>query len=82
MGQFDAAKESYESLRTFGDNATADSCLKKLDDAQERDAYCIAESIILRLKSIHLYYIDYIGYDIDLFDKHQNASKMKYPEKK
>ena len=49
LGQFDAAKECYESLRTFGDNTTADSYLKKLDDAQERDAYFIAESIILRL---------------------------------
>ena len=38
LGQFDAAKECYESLRTFGDNTTADSYLEKLDDAQERDA--------------------------------------------
>ena len=49
LGQFDAAKGCYESLRTFGDNTTADSYLKKLDDAQERDAYCIPESLRFRL---------------------------------
>ena len=38
LGQFDAAKESYETLRSFRDNTTADRYLKKLDDAQERDA--------------------------------------------
>ena len=58
LGQFDAAKESYESLRTLGDNDTADSYLKKLNDAQERDAYCycIAEgfSPSLGLKEIKL----------------------------
>ena len=38
LGQFDAAKDCYETLRTLGDNNTADRYLKKLDDAQERDA--------------------------------------------
>ena len=37
LGQFDAAKECYESLRTFGDKTSADCYLKKLHDAQDRD---------------------------------------------
>ena len=44
LGQFDAAKECYESLRTLGDNTIADCCLKKLDDSQERDANGITKS--------------------------------------
>ena len=43
LGQFDSAKECYETLRTLGDNTAADCYLKKLDDAQERDAYLIDE---------------------------------------
>ena len=39
LGEFDAARECYESLRTFGENSTADSYLKKLAAAQERDKY-------------------------------------------
>ena len=41
LGQFDAAKECCTALRTLGDDTAADCLLKKLDDAQERDAYCI-----------------------------------------
>ena len=37
LGQFDEAKECYESLRTLGQNLAADQYLKKLSDAQERD---------------------------------------------
>ena len=37
LGQFDEAKECYESLRTLGQNSAADRYLKKLSDAQERD---------------------------------------------
>ena len=37
LGQFDEAKECYESLRTLGQNSAADQYLKKLSDAQERD---------------------------------------------
>ena len=52
LGQFDAAKECYESLRAFGDNTTADSYLKKLGDAQERDAYNMQHtcSIVLAIQ--------------------------------
>ena len=46
LGQFDAARECYESLRTFGDNTSADCYLKKLDDAQDRDAYFITKSLV------------------------------------
>ena len=49
LGQFDAAKECYESLRTLGDNATADSYLKKLDDVQERDAYNMQHIVLLKV---------------------------------
>ena len=37
LGQFDEAKECYESLRTIADNSAVDQYLKKLDEAQERD---------------------------------------------
>ena len=37
LGQFDEAKECYESLRTLADNSAVDQYLKKLDEAQERD---------------------------------------------
>ena len=76
LGQFDAAKDSYETLRTLGDNTTADSYLKKLDDAQERDTFRIVERFSLRLK------LQSEGYKIDLFKKRQNASNTKCPEKK
>ena len=39
LGRFDEAKKCYESLRTFGESSTADSYLKKLAAAQERDKY-------------------------------------------
>ena len=38
LGQFDEAKECYESLRTLADNSTADQYLKKLHDIQEKDS--------------------------------------------
>ena len=37
LGQFDEAKECYESLRTLADNSAADQYLKNLNEAQERD---------------------------------------------
>ena len=37
LGQYDEAKECYESLRSLGEKSTADQYLKKLSDAQERD---------------------------------------------
>ena len=36
LGQFDEAKECYESLRELGENSTADQYLKKLHDTQEK----------------------------------------------
>ena len=36
LGQFDEAKECYESLRKLGENSTADRLMKKLSEAQER----------------------------------------------
>ena len=39
LGRFDDAKKCYESLRTLGENAIANSYLKKLATAQERDKY-------------------------------------------
>ena len=35
-GQFDEAKECYESLRELGENSAADQYLKKLYDTQEK----------------------------------------------
>ena len=35
LGQFDEAKEVYESLRSMGDSEAAEVNLKKLNDAQE-----------------------------------------------
>ena len=35
LGQFDEAKECYESLRSLGKNSSADSYLEKLHEAQE-----------------------------------------------
>ena len=37
LGQFDEAKECYESLRTLGENSAANKYLKKLHEAQERE---------------------------------------------
>ena len=37
LGRFDEAKDCYESLRSLGDAALADACLKKLHDIQECD---------------------------------------------
>ena len=39
LDQLEDAKKCYESLRTFGENTIADSYLKKLAGAQERDKY-------------------------------------------
>ena len=36
-GRFHTAKECYESLRSLGDVAKANACLKKLHDTQEWD---------------------------------------------
>ena len=34
LGQFEEAKECYESLREFGENSSADLYLKKLAEAE------------------------------------------------
>ena len=36
LGQFDEAKECYESLREFGEKSAAEKYLKKLAEAQEK----------------------------------------------
>ena len=36
LGQFDEAKQCYESLREFGETSSAENHLKKLAQAQER----------------------------------------------
>ena len=36
LGRFDEAKTCFESLRSLGESALADTCLKKLNDIQER----------------------------------------------
>ena len=43
LGQFDDAKNCYESLRKFGENTIADSYLKKLAGAQEGDKYFLVQ---------------------------------------
>ena len=37
LGQYDEAKECYESLRELGENSAADQYLKKLHDTQVKD---------------------------------------------
>ena len=37
LDRFNEARECYESLRPLGENSQADTYLKKLHDAQERD---------------------------------------------
>ena len=39
LGQFDEAKQCYESLRELGEKSTAENYLKKLAEAQERVWY-------------------------------------------
>ena len=39
LGQFDEAKECYESLRELGETSSAENCLKKLAEAQEKVRY-------------------------------------------
>ena len=41
LSKFEEAKTCYESLRTFGENVSADKYLKQVCDAQERDK-CIS----------------------------------------
>jgi len=36
LSRFDEAKNCFESLRSLGEGALAETCLKKLDDIQER----------------------------------------------
>ena len=36
LGQFDEAKQCYESLRELGEKSSAENYLKKLAEAQER----------------------------------------------
>ena len=42
LERFDEAKESYESLRTLGENESADNLLKILHDVQETDFLTIS----------------------------------------
>ena len=37
LKRYDEAKECYESLKSLGENATAENLLKKLHDVQETD---------------------------------------------
>ena len=46
LGQFDVAKECYESLREQGENSAADQNLKKLDDIQEKDINSLNKSTL------------------------------------
>ena len=50
LDQFDEAKECYESLRTLGQNSSAEQFLKKLNDAQDRDQYnklgCVVRMVV------------------------------------
>jgi len=39
LGQFDEAKECYESLRELGETSSSDLYLKKLAEAQEKVGY-------------------------------------------
>ena len=39
LGQFEEARECYESLRSLGEISVADQYLKKLNEAQERYRY-------------------------------------------
>ena len=41
LGQFDEAKECYESLRELGEKSSAEKYLKKLAEAQEKFDICI-----------------------------------------
>ena len=50
LGQFDEAKNCFASLRSLGESALAETCLKKLDDVQER----VENYSLLNLDSIFL----------------------------
>ena len=39
LGQFDDAKQCYESLREFGETSSAENYLKKLAETQEQVGY-------------------------------------------
>ena len=75
LGQFDAAKESYESLRTLGDNAAADKYLKKLDDAQARDANCMAASFS---PSPRLQSTGQVTYKLEMFYMLNNRKSLEF----
>ena len=36
LGRFDDSRTCFESLRPLGESALADTCIKKLDDVQEK----------------------------------------------
>ena len=46
LKRFDEAKECYESLRSLGENESADNLLKKLHDVQETDFRKVFFSIL------------------------------------
>ena len=47
LERFDEASECYESLRTLGENESADNLLKKLHDVQEMDFQAISFQLYL-----------------------------------
>ena len=58
LGRFEEARTSFESLRPLGESALADTCLKKLDDIQEKvdtvQIHCVSYKIYLDTKLIFL----------------------------
>ena len=54
LGQFEEAKECYESLREFGENSSADLYLKKLAEAQEKmDIYVDLVYSYVKIEKYH-----------------------------
>ena len=45
LGRFDEAKTCFESLRSLGESALADTCLKILNDIQERVEFFLSENL-------------------------------------
>ena len=66
LGQFDEAKECYESLHEVGENSAADQYLKKLHDTQEKD--------IIR---VFFYMIKIINLKISFQKKKPNHAKRR-----
>ena len=49
LGRFDDSRTCFESLRPLGESALADTCIKKLDDIQEKaetvQIHCVSYKI-------------------------------------